>query len=112
MPERDYRLYLLDIQDSGRAIQSYVADIDFERFRKDRMRCAAAIREFEVIGEAVGKLPEEFKARYPQVAWREIKDFRNLLIHAYFGVDLRIVWNTIEQDLPKLLSATAELLAC
>ncbi|NWG31103.1 MAG: DUF86 domain-containing protein [Rhodocyclaceae bacterium] len=111
MLERDCHLYLSDIQDSGQAILSYVADIDFERFSKDRMRQAAVIREFEIIGEAAGKLPEDLKACYPQVPWRDIKDFRNLLIHAYFGVDLRIVWNTIEQDLPKLLAATADMLA-
>lgn len=59
MPERDYRLYLFDILDSGQAIQSYVDNLDFEHFHQDRMRFAAVIREFEVIGEAVGKLPEK-----------------------------------------------------
>jgi uncharacterized protein with HEPN domain len=110
MSERNYRLYLTDILDAGQAIQSYVATLDFESFQKDRMRYAASIREFEVIGEAVGKLPEELKIQYPEVPWREIKDFRNLLIHEYFGVDLRIVWNTIHQDLPPLLKAASMLL--
>jgi uncharacterized protein with HEPN domain len=110
MSERDYRLYLTDILDAGQAVQSYVATLNFESFRKDRMRYTAAIREFEVIGEAIGKLPEELKAQYPEVPWREIKDFRNLLIHEYFGVDLRIVWNTIQQDLPVLLTATSGML--
>lgn len=110
MSERDCRLYLTDILDSGRAIQSYVANLDFENFRGDRMRCSAVIREFEIIGEAVGKLPVELAARHPDVPWREIKDFRNLLIHEYFGIDLRIVWNAIHQELPVLLKAVASLL--
>lgn len=109
MSERDCRLYLTDILDSGRAIQSYVANLGFEYFRGDRMRCSAVIREFEIIGEAVGKLPAELAARHPDVPWREIKDFRNLLIHEYFGIDLRIVWNAIHQELPVLLKAVADI---
>jgi len=81
MPERRHQLYLTDILDSGRAIQSYVQDIAFEQFIAERMRYAAVIREFEIIGEAVGKLPESIKADFPEVPWRDIKDFRNLLAH-------------------------------
>jgi uncharacterized protein with HEPN domain len=110
MSERHLELYLTDILDSGRAIQTYVQDIEFENFIKDRMRNSAVIREFEIIGEAVGKLPEDIKAKYPDVPWREIKDFRNILIHEYFGVDLRIVWHAIHQDLPVLLNAATAIL--
>ena len=103
MSERPTLLYFQDIQDSGKAILAYVDGVDYESFRLDRMRCAAVIREFEIIGEAVGKLPEEVKTKHPEVAWQDIKDFRNLLIHEYFGVDLQIVWNVIQQELPQLL---------
>lgn len=110
MFKRDCRLYLTDILEAGQAARSYVDTLDFESFRNDRMRCAAVIREFQIIGEAVSKLPDELKAQYPEVPWREIKDFRNFLIHAYFGVDLRIVWNTLHQELPILLKATSSML--
>lgn len=105
MSERSFELYLADILDSGEAILDYVAGVEFEGFATDRMRCAATIREFEIIGEAVGKLPESLKEAFPEVPWREIKDFRNLLVHEYFGVDQEIVWNTIKQELPGLLRA-------
>ena len=105
MSECNFELYLADILESGLAIQSYVQGIEFKGFADDRMRYSAVIREFEIIGEAVGKLPEDIKAKHPNVPWREIKDFRNMLIHEYFGVDLRIVWNAIHQDLPLLLDA-------
>jgi uncharacterized protein with HEPN domain len=105
MSECNFELYLADFVESGLAIQSYVQGIEFKGFADDRMRYSAVIREFEIIGEAVGKLPEDIKAKHPNVPWREIKDFRNMLIHEYFGVDLRIVWNAIHQDLPLLLDA-------
>lgn len=73
------------------------------------MRYSAVIREFEIIGEAVGKLSEELKSRYPEIPWQDVKDFRNLLAHEYFGVDLEIVWNTIRDDLPQLLDAVQNI---
>jgi uncharacterized protein with HEPN domain len=73
------------------------------------MRYSAVIREFEIIGEAVGKLPMELKAGYPGIPWQDIKDFRNLLAHEYFGVDLEIVWNTANKDLPPLMDAVQEI---
>ncbi|WP_144328562.1 HepT-like ribonuclease domain-containing protein [Tepidimonas charontis] len=110
MHERPPILYLQDILEAGEAIQCYVADIDFDTFRSERLRQSAVIREFEIIGEAAGKLPQSLTSQFPDIAWREIKDFRNLLIHAYFGVDLLIVWNTIHDELPALLNAVRALL--
>jgi uncharacterized protein with HEPN domain len=110
MPEQSQSLYLQDILESGQAIQQYVADISFAEFAVDRMRSAATIREFEIIGEAVGKLSSETKAIQPDVPWQDIKDFRNLLIHEYFGVDLQIVWNVIGDELPLLLGGVQQIL--
>lgn len=103
MPERNLRLYLEDIHESGHAILEYVQGMSFDTFCCDRKTFSAVIREFEIIGEAVGKLPEEIKQCYPEVLWQDIKDFRNILIHEYFGVDLEIVWKVIEKELPILL---------
>jgi uncharacterized protein with HEPN domain len=110
MYERDFRLYLSDILDSGRAIQEFVKGLSFEEFCKDRKTYSAVIREFEVIGEAVGKLSDELKIKHPNVEWQDIKDFRNLLIHEYFGVDLEIVWRVVQDDLPALMDAVNEIL--
>lgn len=108
MSERSLELYLTDILEAGQAIQSYVADVDLGDFKLDRMRQSAVIREFAIIGEAVGKLPDSLKFRAPQIAWQDIKDFRNLLIHEYFGVDLDIIWQVIKDELPPLLEKVAE----
>ena len=82
----------------------------FQEFANDRKTYSAVIREFEIIGEAVGKLPSGVKERHPDVEWQDIKDFRNLLIHEYFGVDMKIIWHVVLDDLPGLLKATNELL--
>ena len=91
MSERPQRLYCQDILESGTAIQSYVQGMTCDAFVQDRMRYSAVIREFEIIGEAVGKLSAALKDGYPEIPWQDIKDFRNLLAHEYFGVDLEIV---------------------
>ena len=102
MAKRSDALYLNDILESVDAIEEFIAGYDFDRFKSDRKTCSATIREFEVIGEAIGKLSDNIKTKYREVAWRDIKDFRNLLIHEYFGVDAKILWNTAAKDLPEL----------
>lgn len=109
MSERDFRLYLVDIIEAGTAIQSYVTGLSLEDFSCDRKTCSAVIREFEIIGEAVGKLPDTITRQRPDIEWQDIKDFRNLLVHEYFGVDLEIVWQVIQSDLPPLLEAAKEI---
>jgi uncharacterized protein with HEPN domain len=71
---------------------------------------SATIREFEIIGEATIHLPDELLAKYDSIAWRDLKDFRNILIHEYFGVDYQIVWNTIQNDLPPLLAVVKQMI--
>ena len=110
MSERDFRLYLVDILDSGSAVLAFVKDLSFEEFCNDRKTSSAVIREFEIIGEAVGKLSDELKQKRPDVEWQDIKDFRNLLIHEYFGVDMEIMWKIIQENLPVLMNAVKEIL--
>lgn len=110
MSKRSIELYLLDIKDSGNAILEYVKDLDFESFVRDRKTYMAVIKEFEIIGEAVSKLPKEIKKKYNNIKWQDIKDFRNLLTHEYFGVDLEIVWKVIKEDLPELISVVKLML--
>ena len=62
------------------------------------------MRNLEVIGEAASRIPETFKARYPEVAWRRVVGLRNRIVHEYFGVDLAIVWSVVTEDLPPLKS--------
>jgi uncharacterized protein with HEPN domain len=88
--------------DSIDAIFDYTKDIDFENFKQDRKTYQAVIKEFEIIGEAAKKIPNQITSKYQEIEWRDMSDFRNMLIHEYFGVDLQIVWNTVIDDLPQL----------
>lgn len=111
MSERDFHLYLSEILESGEAVKTYVRGFNLTTFCNDRKTYSAVIREFEIIGEAVGKLPDEIKSQYPNVSWQDIKDFRNILIHEYFGVDLEIVWQVIQDELTPLMEATNAILS-
>jgi len=106
MSKRVFKLYCYDILDAGDAIFQHINGFSFDDFCQDRKTFSAVIREFEIIGEAVGKLPDEIKQKHPDVEWQNIKDFRNILSHEYFGVDLEIVWRVIHDDLPILLKST------
>lgn len=104
MPDKDH-LYLEDIFASIKAIENYIKDIDYLEFLEDRKTHSAAIRELEIIGEAVSNLSDRIKNSTPEVHWRDIKDLRNMLIHEYFGVDLEIIWDIVKNDIPILHSA-------
>ncbi|MEO2068471.1 MAG: DUF86 domain-containing protein [Desulfurobacteriaceae bacterium] len=99
---RDYKLFLEDILISIQKIEKYTADLNFEEFAKSDIVIDAVIRNLEIIGEAVKKLPMEVRKRYPHIPWKEIAGFRDILIHDYFGVDIGIVWQTITEDIPYL----------
>jgi uncharacterized protein with HEPN domain len=100
--QRGDRLYILDIMESIEAIESYIEPHNYESFIGNRMVYAATIRELEIIGEAAGKISQSLKDKYPNIDYRTIKDFRNVLAHEYFGVDMEIVWMIASQKIPQL----------
>jgi uncharacterized protein with HEPN domain len=102
MFRRDIQLYLDDIEESMAAIEEFTAELEFESFANDRKTYSATLREFFVIGEAISNIPDEVKTRAPSIQWRLIKDFRNFIVHEYFGIDARIVWDAVRLELPVL----------
>jgi uncharacterized protein with HEPN domain len=106
---KEDRPYLEDIREAIRKIVSYSAD-GWEEFSRDTMIQDAVLRNFEIIGEAAKRLSEAVKSRRPDVPWRDIAGFRDVLIHNYMGVNLKRVWNVIQQNLPGLQQAIDELL--
>lgn len=100
MPKRETRLLIDDIIDCCEAIFEYTGNVDYEAFSEDRKTREATFRNFEVIGEAAKLTPLDFKLQYPLIEWRLMSDFRNVLIHDYFGVDYEKVWAIIHDELP------------
>lgn len=103
MSKRESLLLIEDIIDSGNKILDYTNSLSFEDFTKDSKTIDAVIRNFEIIGEAANRLPEEFKEKYPEIDWHRIRGFRNRIVHDYFGIDYAIVWEIKTSFLPGLL---------
>lgn len=99
MSERSNAFLLEDILDSIKKIVEYTADFTKDEFLSDYKTQDAVSRNFEIIGEASGRLTQDFIATYTDINWREIKDFRNKLIHDYFGTNYEDVWLIIQNDL-------------
>ncbi len=102
---RDWRLYWSDIIASCRKVERFVSGMDRKAFEADERTFDAVIRNIEVIGEAAKNLPLDVRGRVPQVDWRKITGMRDILAHAYFGIDKDIVWDVVANKVPELRQA-------
>ena len=109
MSKRDEKLLIADILEAINKIERYLLEMSYETFIKDEKTIDAVIRNFEIIGEAANQIPEDFIEKHHEIPWRDLSDFRNVLIHAYFGVDLRMVWQIFELHLPLLEKQLSEI---
>jgi uncharacterized protein with HEPN domain len=98
------------MQEAAQAIEEYTQGFSFEQFRQDRMRVDAVLRNLEIIGEAARNIPEEMRNRYPAGDWRKVCGLRDVVIHQYFKVDLAIIWDILQNKLPKLRQVVALML--
>lgn len=100
MSKRDSKLLLEDILEASNKIFSYLFDFSFEDFTNDSKTIDAVIRNFEIIGEAANRLPNEFKELHNNIEWYKIIGLRNRIVHEYMGVDTSIIWNISKDFLP------------
>ena len=100
--KRDTRLFVKDILENIDNIKSFSKGLTKNRFASDKLRQNAIIRCLEIVGEAVKNIPDSFREKYPNIPWKKIAGFRDILTHAYFGVNLDRIWNIIEKDLSGL----------
>lgn len=99
--KKDNSLFLNHILEAIKDIEDYVKDTtSSDNFTKDKKTQSAVLHSFQVIGEAANNLDEDFIESNPDVEWQKVIGMRNFIIHEYFGVDLKIVWTTIKEDLP------------
>lgn len=108
---KDPQVFLKHILESVNIIEDGISKLSEEDFLKNIPAQDAIIRRLEIIGEAVRNLPADLKQSTPNIPWQDIADLRNKLIHEYFGVDAKLVWNVIQNDLPSLKEQIQKLLA-
>ena len=106
---RDDAAYLLDMLVATRDAVNLADGLAYDSYLGDRRHQLAILKAVEIVGEAASRVSAETRELHPEIPWREIVGMRNRLVHAYFDVDLRLVWDTVHGDLPSLI-AQLELL--
>lgn len=100
--KKDPKILITHILKSVESVEKYSKGLNKEYFMDNEEKQDAIIRKLEVIGEAVTNLEAKFKEEYPNIPWQDISDMRNRLIHEYFAVDLELVWEVLQKDIPTL----------
>lgn len=108
--KKDPKIFLKHILESIEIIEQYSRDLTQGDFLKSDQLQDAIIRRLEIIGEVVRNIPEEFKNKHPDIPWRKAAGMRDVLIHGYFGVDVVLVWNVVQVNIPQLKKQIKSLL--
>lgn len=108
---RDWRLFLDDIVECSGRVLEYTRGMSLDEFVQDIRTYDAVLRNLEIIGEAVKRLPAELREQHPQVPWRQVARFRDRLAHGYRTLDNGIVWSAIQSDVAPLLHEVKKILA-
>ncbi|MDE1894760.1 MAG: DUF86 domain-containing protein [Pseudomonadota bacterium] len=113
MTDRGLRDYIEHMLEAARQACGYVDGMDRDEFLHDRRTQQAVILNLVILGEAATRLMKEhasFLAAYPAVPWNSMKGMRNRLAHGYFDIDLQVVWETVQTNLPALVDALPAIL--
>ena len=111
MPKHDDIIPLRHMLDHAREAIGMIAEKKPEDLAKERMLELSLVRLVEVIGEAAGRVSSTGQAKYPKIPWREVIGMRNRLVHGYDSVDLNVLWDTVELDLPPLIAQLETILS-
>jgi len=109
MTERQLSEFLRDILDTISDIKDFTANVEFVAFKANREKVLAVVKSIEILGEAVKKIPDDIRSQHPQIPWKSIAGMRNILVHEYWGIDVNVVWATVQEGLPPLKSVVIEI---
>ena len=108
---KDNLFFLNHILNAITNIENFIKNVkNFDEFNSNNMVFSAVAHEMEVIGEASNNITNDFRLKNPNIPWKKMVSMRNILIHEYFGVDRKVVWDTIREDLPVLKKLILHLL--
>jgi uncharacterized protein with HEPN domain len=107
---RDPHVYLDDILDAAKKAREFSAGFSFEQFEADEKTVYAVVRALEIVGEASKQVAPEIRDLAPEIPWRLMTGMRDKLIHAYSGIDLKVVWRTIQEELPGVVAGIESLI--
>jgi uncharacterized protein with HEPN domain len=110
MSPREWRDRIRDILDAIAEIQRFTEKMDYESFKADGKSIRAVEMNFIIIGEAANQIPEEIEEKHATIPWSLMRAMRNRLVHVYFKVDEKLMWDTIQNDLPSLIPELEKLL--
>jgi uncharacterized protein with HEPN domain len=103
-------LYLGDIQESCEKVLRFTKGMTYKDFVNDDLHFDAVLRNLEIIGEAVKNISDETRQKHPEIKWRKIAGFRDIVAHEYFGVNEETVWDIVEKEIPVLLDVAKSML--
>lgn len=108
--KREHKAYLEDILECIERIEEYVDRMNEIDFYENYQVQDAVLRRLEIIGEAVKRIPQNVKDKYPNIPWRKVAGLRDVLIHGYSGVNLKRVWKILIENLPELKSQIIDII--
>lgn len=102
MPDREWKLFLSDILQSCNKIIKFTEFMSMDNFLRDEKTFDAVMRNLEIIGEAVKRLPDDFRIGHPEIEWKKMAGLRDIVIHEYFGINEYLIWDIIRKHIPEL----------